>query len=363
MSRHILFECAYVAAIQLSSCLDKMAGYYVESTSWPDSSKPGNWSDFGMAEHFLMEGCQEPQLLWWYAKVKLRELFPGNYQGLGNMLPTHLPPTPPKRARSRNPEQAKKIQDSREFPAVPLQHRLPSEVSLSLALQCLSSQQQQLDLREIQNHVKASFYHALASVTLASTMHDELCRKTSKFEYLQRKDPDAWSKIKNARLRTRDLVLWRWFGLTTWLYNHAEEEACPQYGNKIESQLMNGVAKIRQQLLQDMMLGPCWQRLENKFVECCTTGSWTPDLHSLWSRISYLYQGLRDLEGVGASTLQQYSLSQSQLEQLLSRRNLPEDEKAFEEKVWEHAGRKITNSVIEWLEIDTDDFGLSFEDV
>lgn len=320
-----------------------------------------------MAEQFLMEGCQEPQMLWWHVKMKLQENLPGTYGGLGKMVPTHLLPPHPKKTRNRSDEQGDKRRESKEFPTVPLQHRFPSEMALGLVLRMMRSSEclysQQLELGEIQNCVRASFNHALVAVILAAKGHDELCKKTAKFEHLQRTDQDAWRKVKDARLRTRDLVLWRWFGLTTWLYNHAEEEVFPEYGNKIESQLMNGVAKIRQRLLQDMMLGACWQRLENKFVECSATGSWTPDLHSLWSRISHLYQGLCNLEGESDSTLKQYCFNQSEIEQVLSQKNPPHDEKAFEEKVWDHAGRKITNSVIEWLELDTDDFGLAFEDV
>ena len=164
------------------------------------------------------------------------------------MRPTNLGPTQPRGCRKKAREQRVKFQDQRLIPDVPRPLRPPCDMGLAMTLANLEKSNVQ-GIASVRQVVRESFDAAYQGVIVAARAHEELCKKTEQLK----NDPAAVETLKQAKICTRDVLLWRWFGLTAWIYNQAESEFFQSYGREIESQLMNSVAKIRQRLMQELM--------------------------------------------------------------------------------------------------------------
>jgi len=198
--------------------------------------------------------------------------------------------------------------------------------------------------------LQQSFQKAYEAVNKAAQAHEDFCRRTEKLKNV----PGTLDAVKRAKICTRDVLLWRWFGLTAWIYNQAEAEFFQSYGREIESQLMNSVVKIRQRLMQDLMRRPCWRKLERKLVNCAATDSWTPELLGLLNRFRFMFESLG---GTRNPLLQEVRLSaeeEKQMEQLEDEAKAKEEQELEAEfnEVWNNAGRKVSESVVGLLGLD-----------
>eukprot|EP00435_Cladocopium_sp_Y103_P051092 s2427_g15.t1 len=182
----------------------------------------------------------EPQVKWWVHKFDERAQSTGAYKlrSVGSMRPTNLGPTQPKGCRNKAREQRVKFQDQRLIPDVPRPLRPPCDIGLAMALAELEKSsgagvgevrqvaregfeavgEMRQGLGEVRQVVRESFDKAYSAVIVAARAHEELCKKTEQLK----NNPDAVEKLKRAKICTRDVLLWRWFGLTAWIYNQAE---------------------------------------------------------------------------------------------------------------------------------------------
>lgn len=316
----------------------------------------------------------EPQVKWWVHKFDERAQSTGAYKlrSVGSMRPTNLGPTQPKGCRNKAREQRVKFQDQRLIPDVPRPLRPPCDIGLAMALAELEKSsaagvgevrqvaregfeavgEMRQGLGEVRQVVRESFDKAYSAVIVAARAHEELCKKTEQLK----NNPDAVEKLKRAKICTRDVLLWRWFGLTAWIYNQAESEFFQSYGREIESQLMNSVAKIRQRLMQDLMLRPCWKKLEKKLMHCAATNSFTPELQGLLDRFRFIFDSLG---GSRNPELQEFRVLEDTEKVLQEMAEEDEKQRKVEEEfaaeVWNHAGRKVSESVVGFLGLDDDD--------
>lgn len=322
----------------------------------------------------------EPQVKWWVHKFDERAQSTGAYKlrSVGSMRPTNLGPTQPKGCRNKAREQRVKFQDQRLIPDVPRPLRPPCDIGLAMALAELEKSsgagvgearqvaregfeavgavgavgEMRQGLGEVRQVVRESFDKAYSAVIVAARAHEELCKKTEQLK----NNPDAVEKLKRAKICTRDVLLWRWFGLTAWIYNQAESEFFQSYGREIESQLMNSVAKIRQRLMQDLMLRPCWKKLEKKLIHCAATNSFTPELQGLLDRFRFIFDSLG---GSRNPELQEFRVLEDTEKVLQEMAEEDEKQRKVEEEfaaeVWNHAGRKVSESVVGFLGLDDDD--------
>lgn len=44
----------------------------------------------------------------------------------------------------------------------------------------------------------------------------------SKKTRVLKNNPEAMERVKKAKIYTGDVLLWRWFGLTSWIYNRGK---------------------------------------------------------------------------------------------------------------------------------------------
>ena len=198
----------------------------------------------------------EPHIQWWMHKFDERAASTGakRMRCVGSLMPTNLAPMQPKAARSKAREQRVKRQEASGIPVVTQPLRPPCDVGLAITLAKL----QESDvpgIADVQQVVHASFINAYESVVTAAEAYEELCKKTEKLK----NNAAAVERVKRAKVVGRDVLLWRWWGLTAWIYNQAESEFFQSYGQEIESQLMNSVAKIRQRLMQNLMQRPAFK--------------------------------------------------------------------------------------------------------
>ena len=177
------------------------------------------------------------------------------------------------------------------------------------------------------------------------------CKKTEQLK----NDPAAVERVKQAKVVMRDVLLWRWSGLTGWMYNQTESEFFHSYGREIESQLMNSVAKIRQKLLQELMRRPAWKKLQAKLVSCAATNSWTPELYGLLNRFWFLYW---ELGGPKKPGLQEFRMLEDHTKILqeiaLEEERECEEEAAFANEVWNLASHRVSDSMLSFLCMDDD---------
>ena len=302
------------------------------------------------------QGCvpmtTEPQIQWWVEKMDAgerseRSMGPKS-RCVGSMCPTNLGKTQSLRVSERKDDGWNGWRTHQSLPDVPRPLRHPSEICASMALVQLSATLHGID--RIRAVLQQSFQKAYEAVNKAAQAHEDFCRRTEKLKNV----PGTLDAVKRAKICTRDVLLWRWFGLTAWIYNQAEAEFFQSYGREIESQLMNSVVKIRQRLMQDLMRRPCWQKLEKKLVNCAATDSWTPELLGLLNRFRFMFESLG---GTRNPLLQEVRLSaeeEKQMEQLEDEAKAKEEQELEAEfnEVWNNAGRKVSESVVGLLGLD-----------
>ena len=294
----------------------------------------------------------DPQIQWWVEKIDAGTAIPTlKSRSVGSMCPTNLGKQQTLRVSDRKdtgqrgPGRAKFPCQSL-LPDVPRPLRHPSEVGVAMAL-CNLEKSQALRGNEIRGILRESFQKAYEAVNTAAKAHEDLCQKTEKLKGI----PGTLDAVKRAKICTRDVLLWRWFGLTAWIYNQAESEFFQSYGREIESQLMNSVVKIRQRLMQDLMRKPCWHQLERKLMKCAATDSWTPELEGLLNRFRFMFESLG---GPGNPVIQEWRLSEEEekMEMQENEAKEQEAEQEFEAEVWNNAGRKVSESVVGLLCLD-----------
>jgi len=328
-------------------------GYVPQHAYYQENMAMANMN-YGMPQGDVQPPSADPQVQWWVQKFDERAQSTGAYKlrSVGSMRPTNLGPTQPKGCRNKAREQRVKFQDQRLIPDVPRPLRPPSDMGLAMDLAELEKSKAVPGLGEVRQVIRESFDKAYEAVIVAARAHEEMCRKTEQLK----NNPDAVEKLKRAKICTRDVLLWRWFGLTAWIYNQAESEFFQAYGREIESQLMNSVAKIRQRLMQDLMLRPCWKKLEKKLVNCASSNNWTPEFQGLLNRFRFIFDSLG---GPRNPELQEFRVLEDEQKMMQEMAELDEKERQVEEEfaaeVWNHAGRKVTESVVGFLGLDDDE--------
>lgn len=291
----------------------------------------------------------DAQVQWWMKKIEEHDTCQSSYRlrSVGSMYPSNLHPTQPKGCRNKRGDQRKKFQDNQRFPEVGKQLRHPPDMELAFRLLDLETSMDGHgpSFSEVRGLLRVSFQRAFDSVSTAAQAYEDLSKKTQK---LLKNNPDAAEQVKKAKMRTRDAVLWRWFGLTGWIYNQAESEFFHLHGKELESQLMNGVARIRQFLMQKLMRRPCWQKLERILIQCAAEDSWTPELQGLMDRFHYTLEHLG-----GNAVVQEFQMSEDEEKELLKTEEAMERaaDEAFADEVWANACQ-VTESMIVHLGLD-----------
>ena len=294
----------------------------------------------------------EPQVQWWVDKVDERDQSTTSYKlrSVGNMLPTNLSPTQPHGRRNKAKLQRVKFQDHLLCPQVPQPFRPPCDMGLAMALSKLENSGVQ-GVADARQDLRESFMAAYTGVVKAAKAYEDLCQRTQKLMNSGLKD--VVETVKRAKICGRDVLLWRWFGLTGWIYNQAESEFFKSYGREIESQLMNSVAKIRQRVMQDLMRRPCWKKLEAMLKYYSASGSTPPQYQGLLDRCRFIHESLG---GPRNPELQEFRVPEDP-EQLRKEMALQEEkerqaEAHFANHVQDSVGRLVSESVVNFLALD-----------
>ena len=332
-----------------------------------------SWDSCGFCEYSQLPqpaaAWPVPQVEWWMQKIQERAESRDGYRlrAVGNMRSTNLAPTVPKGGRNKARDQRLRLQEDRNFPHVSVPLRPPCDVGLAMTLDLLErSNVPNVDIIAVKQLVKESFDTAYRGVLSAARAYEQLDVKTQELMLKLKRDADSDSdpeamdkleKVKKAKMYTRDVLLWRWSGLTAWLYNQAESEFFQLYGRKMESQLMNSVAKIRQQLMQELMLRPAWKKLEAKLVDCAARDSWTPEFKGLLARFRFTYYSILG----GPEKLREFRelpKVRSEEEVALEQQKALQEESLFADEVWNNAGHNVSKSVVDslWDDDDDDDY-------
>eukprot|EP00435_Cladocopium_sp_Y103_P025915 s418_g6.t1 len=108
--------------------------------------------------------------------------------------------------------------------------------------------------------------------------------------------------------------------------------------------------------LNDLMLRPCWKKLEKKLITCAATNSFTPELQGLLDRFRFIFDSLG---GSRNPDLQEFRVLEDTEKVLQEMAEEDEKQRKVEEEfaaeVWNHAGRKVSESVVGFLGLDDDD--------
>ena len=295
----------------------------------------------------------EPQVQWWMHKFDERAASTGakRMRCVGSLMPTNLAPMQPKAARSKAREQRVKHQEASGIPVVTQPLRPPCDMGLAITLAKL----QESDvpgIADVQQVVHASFINAYESVVTAAEAYEELCKKTEKLK----NNAAAVERVKRAKVVGRDVLLWRWWGLTAWIYNQAESEFFQSYGREIESQLMNSVAKIRQRLMQNLMQRPAFKKLQAQLVRHAAADSMTPELQGLLDRFKYMHEHLC---GKKNKKLDEFRVLEdvvkSRFQMALEEEKEREEEQIFAKEVGEFHGQRIAFSAVDFLAIEEEE--------
>ena len=327
--------------------------------TWDGAESSFTWDQYGDGAPM----AAKPQVQWWnYKFTELDDSKTGyKLRAVGNMKPTNLGPTQPKGMRNKAREQRVKHQQDQEAPKVPMPMRAPSDIALAMTLEKLQ-QRNVPGVCEVQQNVCDSFERAYQAVVSAARAHEDLCTRTQKL-LRDPKTTHTIETIKNAKIQTRDVLFWRWSGLTAWIYNQAESEFFQFYGREMESQLMNCVSKNRQRLLQDLMQSSAWERLEAEIVRRAATGTLEGQLKGLLKRFHYI---LHHLGGPKHPVLNEFAVlrdSPKSLQEIaLEQERALAQEDAFADEVWNLQNQRVATSMIDFLSLDDpDDFEDHFE--
>ena len=190
------------------------------------------------------------------------------------------------------------------------------------------------------------------SVVNAAEAYEELCKKTEQLK----NDPHAVETVKRAKVVARDVLLWRWWGLTAWIYSQAESEFFQSYGREIESQLMNSVAKIRQRLMQNLMQRPAFKKLQAQLVRHAAADSMTPEWQGLLDRFEYMREHLGGKKNPNLDVFRVLEDdAKSRQEMALEEEKEREEEATFAEQVSALQGQRIAFSAIDFLAIEEEE--------
>lgn len=295
----------------------------------------------------------DPQVSWWKEKIDqcgAAQSAAYKLRSVGSLQPTHLGPTQPKGCRNKAREQRVKFQDLQLFPKVPRSLRHPLDLELAMHVSHLDTTMDARSWCELRILLRNTFNSAFEAVLKAAEAYEELCKHTEKLK----DNTEATDILKKAKILARDAVLWRWFGLTGWIYNQAEAEFFKSYGHEIESQLMNSVGKIRQRLMQQLMRRPCWLKLEKMLISV-DYHSLTPELQGLLNRIHYTIEKLGGLQNPVLQEARR--LSEDEEKEWLKSADQDREheelaEQKFEAAVLNNQGRMLSESVVDFLCLD-----------
>ncbi len=327
---------------------------------WPEWQWQGATALHNPQEHGQFpDTTSQPQVQWWMKQMDdLNMTNKSHYRKVGTLRPTNLAPT---ESTKGDKDQRLRASVANLFPKVFRPPRPPTDLCIAIALSELEEHgiTTGVLLQEVREVLNGSFKAAQKSVESAAKAYEELCAQT---DHLKQSccSPVDWQKLKLIKIHVRDVLLWRWFGLTTWIYNHVGAEFFQSDSRKVESQLMNSVAKIRQSLMQHLMRRPCWKKMEQMLINCMHDDVWTGEWKDLLGRIKFTYALL---SGFGEPVLQHHCLTEEEKKQLFAEEAVDaeleelEYEQQFEELVWDHAAKQVSNSVIDFLGLDDDDDG------
>ena len=328
---------------------------------WQDAIALHNAQEHG---HFL---DSQPQVHWWMKQMDDLRKKSDFRKKVGTLRPTNLAHTERTKSTQGDKEQRLRASVANLFPKVFQPLRPPTDLSVAIALSELENTRITAvdSLQQVREMLNGSFKAAQKSVESAAKAYEELCAQTNHLKHSCCSHID-WQKLKLAKTHVRDVLLWRWFGLTTWIYNHVGAEFFQSYGREMESQLMNSVAKIRQSLMQHLMRRPCWKKMEHMLVNCTHNDAWTGEWKDLLDRITFVYHLLGGSLKPGlqhhciTEELQHYCLAEEEKTQMFAEEAVDaklelDYEQQFEELVWDHAAKQVSDSVIDFLGLDDDD--------
>lgn len=328
------------------------AGDYPPMFFWPPCSLEAGRLQFASeCGHGLAAMAFLPQVQWWLNRAKQ---WNGTGTCGGKRVAATRTLTPSNLTRSRytakkcHLQVAVKYREDKKFPVVTVPLRPPADMVIAFALSEVA------ESTEVAELLAKSFCQALEAVTAAAKAFEELSKKT-KWLLQECQDEQVKEKVKQAKIRARDVVLWRWFALTGWMYNEAEADVFQTYGKEIQSQLVNGVAKIRQNILQNMMRRPAWAILERKLVDCTLSDAWPRELSGIMSRLYYTVSLLtrnvgRDEVVSKELLLKKMAMTSEEAAGALQNHEdmalIEKHEKDFEDQVWHHAASELSRSLV-----------------
>ena len=330
---------------------------------WQEAIALHNAQEHDRHDQFL-DTISQPQVQWWMKQMdELNMTNKSHFRKVGTLRPTNLAHAEPTKNTKGDKDQRLRASVANLFPQVFRPPRPPTDLCIAIALSELEEHRiatatATVDwLQEVREVLNGSFKAAQKSVESAAKAYEELCAQTDHLKQRNCSHVD-WQKLKLVKIHVRDVLLWRWFGLTTWIYNHVGAEFFQSYGQEVESQLMNSVAKIRQSLMQHLMRRPCWKKMEHMLINCMHNDAWTGEWSDLLDRIKFTYALL---SGFGKPVLQHHCLTEEEKKQMFAEEAVDaeleefEYEQQFEELVWDHAAKQVSNSVIDFLGLDDDD--------
>ena len=285
----------------------------------------------GTRESESEDTASSPHIEWWASKVfESIAMHHSATRNVGRLCPSNLVPRG-------------------QVPIAPYQLRCPVDLGVTMALADLENNSNVgvnvKKFKDIHDALGRSFECAMQSVLEAAKAYESLCRNTQQIELFG--DAAAREKLKKAKICARDVVLWRWFGFTGWIYNHPGQEFFEVDVPLVGSQFHNGVAKIRQQLMQHLMTTPSWHRLEDKLLECAGSGSWTPEFAFIFQRLRCFHC---EIEGLSNDEyLDQFRLSHQDHQDLkdsVADQHAEASDKEFEHEVYCNASHTLAASMV-----------------
>jgi len=121
---------------------------------------------------------------------------------------------------------------------------------------------------------------AMEAVRLATLALELLTRKA-----VDCKNEEDLNNVMRAKQSVRELLMWRNFGLKTWLHNKPDPMNFQRYDAEVQNELRQTFTKIEQNLLQELVAGDSWSKLARKLRFCVGNQDFSREMRTLLTRI------------------------------------------------------------------------------
>ena len=99
------------------------------------------------------------------------------------------------------------------------------------------------------------------------------------------KNEEDLNNVMRAKQSVRELLMWRNFGLKTWLHNKPDPMNFQRYDAEVQNELRQTFTKIEQNLLQELVAGDSWSKLARKLRFCVGNEDFSGEMRALLSRV------------------------------------------------------------------------------